>query len=87
MAKNRQLVVRLDDDLNAMIEETAAAYNRSRAEVVGAALALLAALDAKGRRDAIVRYVTRDIPAAPNPAEATARTAKPGPKGFRPPKT
>lgn len=65
MAKTKQLVVRIDPDLGKVLEDTAAAFNRSQAVVLCTALNELAQLTLEERRAAIVRYVTRDMPDAP----------------------
>lgn len=64
MAKGRQLVVRIDDDLAQVVEESAKSFNRSQAAIVCASLNAFAKLSAEARRAVLIEYATRDIPGA-----------------------
>ncbi|MFC1707101.1 hypothetical protein ACFL59_09815 [Planctomycetota bacterium] len=62
MAKSSQLVFRIEDDLREVLDECSEAFKQSRATLVNAALHLFAELPPKERREALIRYLTRDIP-------------------------
>lgn len=82
MAKGKQLVVRIDNDLGKLLEETAAKLNRSQAAVLCAALHALSKLSMDERRRLLIEYLTRDVGAAP-PATPAPPKSEPPRRGPR----
>lgn len=69
MAKTRHLSVKLDDDLARLMDEAAAKFQRSRAEILSCGLMLFGELSEGERREALMRYVTRELAAGASAAE------------------
>ncbi len=92
MAKSKQFVFKIDDDLGQALESAAKAFGESRAIVVCSALRLFFLLSGPQQRKAISDYLTRHLPPETGPAPADPlKTAaeilekKPGSGRLRPP--
>lgn len=78
--KERQLVFRIDPDLNEVLESTTVEYGQSRAVILCAAMLLFAKQDAAARREILREYLTRGLDAR----GAGTRVVKRGRGGARP---
>jgi len=62
MARSRQLVFVLDDDLNQVLVDASTTFGQSQAMIVRCAMMLFADLKPEERRAALARYMTRSLP-------------------------
>lgn len=67
MAKNKQLVARIDDDLAAFLEKTSGELGRAQAQLVCAALHVFSKLEPEALKRALAEYLTRDLTAGAPP--------------------
>jgi predicted transcriptional regulator len=76
MAKDRQLVFRLDNDLAEILERSAEELERSRAVILCTGMMLFAEIPAAERDAAVRRYLKRRREAEPGKGDAGKKTPK-----------